>query len=212
MKAEDQRMLEPTPAYIQMLADLFSETVVKTLTLRLLERIGEVELTHSQYLALRYLYSHGRCTVGHIAEGLSVSYPASTKLVTRLSEKDLVTRTEGVSDRRQAEVDLTPQGREIIAKLREARLERFNAVFDRLSSSDRAALIRGLERFVVAAVQDEGVGYDICLRCGTDRMEECPVNTAHLEVLGPSLTPMAPSWPSLVVDPEAAEGREKAKA
>jgi len=202
-------MLEPTPVYIQMLADLFTETVSKTLTLRLIEdAIEDVELTHSQYLALRYLYSHGRCTVGHIAEGLSISYPASTKLVTRLAEKRLVTRTEGIADRRQAEVALTPQGREIITRLREARLARFNAVVGRLSPSDRAALIRGLERFVVAAVEDEGVGYDICLRCGTDRLEECPVNTAHLEVLGPSLTPMDPGWPAMEVVLERAEGSD----
>jgi DNA-binding MarR family transcriptional regulator len=146
-----------------------------------------VELTHSQYQVLRYLFSHGRCTVGHIAEGLSISYPASTKLIGRMADKDLVTRTEGVSDRRQAEVDLTRHGREIVTSLRHTRQERFNAVLERLSPVDRAALARGLERFIVAAVQDEGVNRDICLRCGTDRLDECPVNAAHQEILGPSL-------------------------
>lgn len=180
-------MAEQNLTYEQMLADLFSETVLKTLTLRLIEETCEVELTHSQYQALRYLYSHGRCTVGHIAEGLSISYPASTKLVGRLAGKELVTRTEGVSDRRQAEVDLTAHGRAVITELRRARQERFETVLKRLSPADRTALVRGLELFVVAAVQDEGVNNDICLRCGTDRLDACPVNTAHLEILGPSL-------------------------
>lgn len=188
---------EPTLAYTQMMADLFSETVVKTMTLRLIEETSEVELTHSQYLVLRYLFSHGRCTVGHIAEGLSVSYPASTKLVTRLAEKDLVTRTEGVTDRRQAEVDLTEHGRKVIADLRQARQERFNAVLERLSPADRAALTKGLEQFIVAAVQDEGVNRDICLRCGTDSLRECPVNAADQEILGPSLHPVTLKWESL---------------
>jgi DNA-binding MarR family transcriptional regulator len=183
-------MADQNQAYVQMLADLFSETVLKTLTLRLIEETSEVELTHSQYQALRYLYSHGRCTVGHIAEGLSISYPASTKLVTRLAEKGLVTRTEGVTDRRQAEVDLTEQGTQIITALRQTRMDRFDAVMQRLSPADRAALTRGLERFVVAAIQDEGVNRDICLRCGTDRLDECPVNTDHQEILGPSLHPV----------------------
>jgi DNA-binding MarR family transcriptional regulator len=177
-----------------MLADLFAETVVKTLTLRPLEAIVEVELTHSQYLALRYVFTHGRCTVGHIAEGLSISYPASTKLVTRLAEKGLVTRTEGVSDRRQAEVDLTAQGYEVITRLRDVRKQKFEAVLNRLSPSDRAALERGLERFIVAAVEDVGVGHDICLRCGTDKIDACPVNTAHLEILGPSLASANITW------------------
>ena len=180
----------PNTAYLQMLADLFSETVLKTLTLRLIEETSEVELTHSQYQALSYLYRHGRCTVGHIAEGLSVSYPASTKLVTRLAEKGLATRTEGASDRRQAEVDLTDAGRAVVTELRRLRQERFATVLSRLSSADRAALTQGLERFVIAAVQDEGVNRDICLRCGTDRLDECPVNTAHQEILGPSLYPV----------------------
>ncbi|MBW3625167.1 MAG: MarR family transcriptional regulator [Armatimonadetes bacterium] len=183
---------ESNPAYVQMLADLFSETVLKTMTLRLIEETSEVELTHSQYVALRYLFSHGRCTVGHIAEGLSISYPASTKLITRLAEKELVTRTESSADRRQAEVDLTDQGREIITNLRQTRQERFNSVLHRLSPADRAALERGLERFIVVAVQDEGVNRDICLRCGTDRLDECPVNTAHQEILGPSLNSVHP--------------------
>ena len=178
-------MTAPTNAYLQILADLFSETVVKTLTLRLIERTSEVELTHSQYMVLRYLFNHGRCAVGHIAEGLSISYPASTKLVTRLAEKNLVTRTEGAADRRQAEVDLTVQGRAIFSDLRRARLERFAAILARLSSADRDALIRGMERFIVAAVEDEGVASDICLRCGTDRLLECPV--AEQEILGPSM-------------------------
>ena len=195
--------VEPTVPYLQMLADLFSETVVKSLTLRPIERIAEVDLTHSQYLALRYLYSHGRCTVGHIAEGLSVSYPASTKLITRLAEKSLVTRTEGVSDRRQAEVDLTPHGRAVIAGLRQDRLERFTSVVERLSPADRRALVRGLERFIVAAVQDDGVARDVCLRCGTDRLDECPINAQQLEILGPSLEPMDIFWnlPGAAVGP-----------
>jgi hypothetical protein len=62
-------MAATNAAYLQMLSDLFSETVAKTLTLRLIERISDVKLALSQYQALRYLFSHGRCTVGHIAKG-----------------------------------------------------------------------------------------------------------------------------------------------
>ncbi len=182
-------MAEPTLAYLQILADLFSETVVKTMTLRLLEETGAHDLTHSQYQALRYLHTHGRCTIGHIAEGLMVSPPASTKLVNRLVEKDLVRRTEGAADRRHAEVDLTPQGRDLIVRVRKTRDTRFATVMNRLSPAEKQALVTGLERFLIAAVKDEGVGFDICLRCGDDRLEECPVNTAQLEVLGPSLAP-----------------------
>jgi len=195
-------MAATNAAYLQMLSDLFSETVEKTLTLRLIEKISEVKLTEPHYKALRYLFSHGRCTSGHLAEGLKVTYPAITKLVKILVEKELVTRVESSSDRRQAEVDLTDWGREIIMSLRQARLERFDAIFSRLSQTDRDALTRGMERFIVAAVQDEGVAYDICLRCGTDRLEECPVNSEHQEILGPSLVPVDLIWNLPLADEE----------
>lgn len=177
----------PSILYAQMISDLFSEIMHKTMTVRLLDEVTETEISVAQFQVLRYLYTHGRCTVGHIAEGLMISHPAATKLVQRLVEKGFIHRNEGANDRRIAELDLTPQGRDLVQLVKRLRTERMARILARMSPEDRECLFKGLTQFIASAVQDREVGYDICLRCGSEALPECPINEAQSEVLGPSL-------------------------
>ncbi len=84
------------------------------------EAVQEVGLTpqqHQTLLAILGFPHRDRVTVGELAERLQVRHHSAVGLVDRLSALGLVERQAATEDRRQVYVALTPQGRELLARL-----------------------------------------------------------------------------------------------
>src|SRR5688572_7057122 len=111
-------MREDCTAYAEKLTGLFSDIVLKTMTVQLLRDLDEMEITLSQLQALTHVAERGKCPVGSIAAGLGVTHPAAVKLVDKLVAKGLVTRGVGVTDHRQTEITATPEGRDVVNHVR----------------------------------------------------------------------------------------------
>jgi DNA-binding MarR family transcriptional regulator len=77
------------------------------------------DLTPNQYNVLRILRgSHpNRLACGEIAERMISRDPDITRLIDRLSARDLVDRVRSVRDRRVVEVGITSQGRAVLKDL-----------------------------------------------------------------------------------------------
>lgn len=164
---------------------LFGDLVHQVLVTERLGEIAEHDITHAQVDALQFLSRHDPNCVGDLASGLGISYPAATKAVDRLVAKGLVTRREGERDRRQSELTLTPEGRELVETLKVARRERLDAIFARMSGEDQKAMLRGLKGFITAAfMTDKALIAETCQRCGIDCFKDCVVNQSHLAFLG----------------------------
>ena len=88
-------MREECTSFAEKLTGLFSDIVVKTMTVQLLRELDELDITFSQLQALTYVAERGKCSVGALAEGLGVTHPAAVKLVDKLAKKELVTRAVG---------------------------------------------------------------------------------------------------------------------
>ncbi|MDF1632876.1 MarR family transcriptional regulator [Mycoplana sp. MJR14] len=73
--------------------------------------LDELGLTYPQYLALNVLRHEDGCTVGAIAERLSLESSTLTPLLKRLETSGLVRRTRNPESERQVVVSLTDQGR-----------------------------------------------------------------------------------------------------
>ncbi len=107
------------------------------------------EITAAQLRSLRQLMSVESLTVGSLAEGLRISYPAATKAVDRLVERGLASRKRDAGDARSIRVQLTERGRGLVGKLAEERREKLRGVLQSLGGDWPAqALLSLLEAFL----------------------------------------------------------------
>jgi DNA-binding MarR family transcriptional regulator len=90
-------------------------------------------------------------SVGCLAGALGVSLPAASLLVERLVQQGHAERHEDPRDRRRTLITLSPQGRQLIARLGHGNREGLREWIARLTRKDRAALARGLRALAEAA-------------------------------------------------------------
>lgn len=166
-------MREECTSFADKLTSLFSDIVLKTLTVQLLRDYEELDITLPQLQALTSVAERGHCTVGELAERLGVSHVAAVKLVERLLKRELVTRTQSETDHRQSLLRTTEEGRRLVIAVRNERTQRLAQVLEKMSAEERLGLIRGLERFVQAASADQRALYSICLSCQTLVPTDC---------------------------------------
>ena len=167
----------------ERVSDIFTKIMLKIMSSDLSVGASE-EITTAQVQAMRHIAQHGPCTIGSLAEGLSVSQPAATMLVDRMTKRDLVSRQPGKSDRRQAELSLTDHGRAVLEQVEAERMEHLSGVLALMSPEERDIFLHSLEQFISAALKYEHVAYEACLRCGSDHSPDCIVNQMHLELSG----------------------------
>lgn len=77
--------------------------------------IARLDLTEAEFAILEALYHKGRLILGDLQKKILVSSGGVTFLVDKLSKRGLVARADCAEDRRARWVDLTPEGRKLIA-------------------------------------------------------------------------------------------------
>lgn len=107
----------------------------------------------SQEAALAAIGRLGRPTLGELAQAEQVQPPSMTRVVAAMEAAGLLVRFGDVEDRRVSRVELTPQGRatlERIRSLKTAYLARQIGLLTPEDRDDAERLARLLERFVGA--------------------------------------------------------------
>ena len=103
---------------------------------------SEVEaagVTVSQWVALRRLYS-GDASPTELTETLGMTKGAVSKLVERLHDRGLITRSAVEGDRRAQRLELTSEGRKLVPRLARLADENDALFFGHLSRKARAQL------------------------------------------------------------------------
>lgn len=102
----------------------------------------------AEWVMLRELYTDPSLGPSQLAEMLGMTRGGVSKLVDRLVDKGLLTRSASVDDKRAQILSLTEAGRALVPEL--AALADLNDAefFDHLSSDDRAAMERILKGIV----------------------------------------------------------------
>jgi DNA-binding MarR family transcriptional regulator len=116
------------------------------------------EITAAQLRTLAQLASVESLTVGSIASGLKISYPAASKAVDRLVERGLAARHRDEGDARSIRVNLTERGRELVGRVATERREKLRRALERLGGDRPAqALLALLEAFIAesTSVRDD---------------------------------------------------------
>jgi DNA-binding MarR family transcriptional regulator len=89
---------------------------------------------------LNTLERSGPCRLTELAATEGVTQPAMTQLVGRLAEAGLVVRCADPDDGRVVYVQLTGEGRQLVARRRAIRAERLSGLLSQLNKADQDAL------------------------------------------------------------------------
>ena len=89
----------------------------------ILQILQGANLSLPRLVALMHLKRHGAATISELSEQLHLALGTTSQAIDQLVQGGLVERREGVNDRRQKLVTLTPAGTEIVARVRQVRLE-----------------------------------------------------------------------------------------
>jgi DNA-binding MarR family transcriptional regulator len=121
----------------------------------------EFELSFSQVKALNYLHEQTDLSVKTLGEALGLSLGAMSRAADELVQRGLMDRTEDAVDRRIKRLRLTPQGRDLVQKMRELRMAGFEQFVATLAPKERALLAKALDPILA---RDDVVAF-----CGGNR-------------------------------------------
>jgi DNA-binding MarR family transcriptional regulator len=103
--------------------------------------LEELDISLTQLKALHRLdTTAGELSVKELAEGLSISLAAASRTVEGLLRRGLLERREDEHDRRIKRVRIGADGRDLVRRLNEARLQGLSAWAATLPADQRAAL------------------------------------------------------------------------
>ncbi|ADM09580.1 transcriptional regulator, MarR family protein [Parvularcula bermudensis HTCC2503] len=134
-------MGERCEAALVALRQIFRVTETQTRSLA-----KEFGLTPTQLLFMQVLSAAPRATASFVAKEMSVSHGTVTALTDRLICNGLMTRTKGEEDRRQAILQLTPEGEALLKAVPGSLQERFEDRFEALELWEQAFILAALER------------------------------------------------------------------
>ncbi|HTA38630.1 MAG TPA: MarR family transcriptional regulator [Candidatus Acidoferrales bacterium] len=106
---------------------------------RLREADAVEEIGPSRLSVLSILVFGDSSTIGELAAAEQVTAPTMSKLVQGLEELGLVSRS-AAKDRRSAVLRATPQGRKLLLKARDRRLELFTGMLREAGAADLETL------------------------------------------------------------------------
>jgi DNA-binding MarR family transcriptional regulator len=106
------------------------------------------DVTVAEWVVMRELYGEDALAPSRLADKLSLTRGAISKLAERLITKGLVTRASDVSDGRAHTLALTAKGRNLIPKLATLADQNDAEFFDHLTAQERATVERVLKEIV----------------------------------------------------------------
>ena len=126
---------------------LFRLTVNRAAHHRQTAAIG-VDVTRAGYAILRTLADQGALPMGRLARRCSMDPAAANRQVRALEDAGLVERIADPDDARLAIARLTTTGRDVHDRIVALRVEQMTDVLDGWPESDRAELVRLIDRLV----------------------------------------------------------------
>jgi DNA-binding MarR family transcriptional regulator len=102
-------------------------------------------MSDGQFAVLAGLWVHGPHTLGELAERERVSAPAMTRTVNCLEGDGYLTRAADESDGRKVVIDLTDEGRTVVAETARRRDAWVEEALASLSADERETLARAAE-------------------------------------------------------------------
>ncbi|WP_287154514.1 MarR family transcriptional regulator [Candidatus Solincola tengchongensis] len=109
------------------------------------------DLSLPQFMLLHHLYRHGPARSGEVARSLRVSQGVITRMVDRLVEKGLVTRSRDPEDRRVVLLSPTTRGKRLVDVMERQKLKEIKTFLRSIpprEKSDLLDLFRRIKEFL----------------------------------------------------------------
>jgi len=108
----------------------------------------DTSLTPSQIVVLKELAARESVQPGELARSAGLKQATISILLDRLEERGLIQRTRGDEDRRTVRVQVTPDGRRVLADAPDLLQSEFGGRFERLPGWEQAYINAALTRLV----------------------------------------------------------------
>jgi MarR family transcriptional regulator, organic hydroperoxide resistance regulator len=119
-------------------------------------QLGELNLGFTQLAAMYALADSGTMTVADLADSLSRSPSAVSRMVDTLVARQLIERQQDSEDRRQRTLTLTGRGQALLGKVDRARAEEFLSIVRPLPTAERAVVAMGVAALSTHAMTRRG--------------------------------------------------------
>jgi DNA-binding MarR family transcriptional regulator len=116
-------------------------------------QIGSTALRHAQYLLVEALLDEPAMPVSRLATAAGVAQPTATRMLAGLERDAIVRRRPAEADRRVVLVELTPDGRALVAAKREEIMAIRERIFVAIPAEQRAQAADLLDRLTGAMEQ-----------------------------------------------------------
>ncbi|MFM2269141.1 MAG: hypothetical protein RL757_2582 [Bacteroidota bacterium] len=146
LKTEDAIISDVKDAYLKVMVNI--ELTYGWQSAVIDQRFKDFQLSRQQYNVLRIVRGqHGALlSVNDIKLRMLDKMSNVTRLIDKLEERKLLTRTEGEDDRRVRWVSITPKGRELMDKLDKV-IPEITDQFSALSHDEASQLTHLLEKY-----------------------------------------------------------------
>lgn len=131
---------------------------ITRLARRLRQHGDQGDASPTQVSALATIERRGPITLGELAVAERVQPPTITAAIDRLESRDLVRRKTDAADRRVVRVEITGEGRKLLARNRSKKTAYLKAQLDALSDAERATLADAAAILDHLLERDGGIG------------------------------------------------------
>ena len=118
---------------------------------RLESRFRELDLSFTQWIAIKSIHDGVVSTAGELARELGITTGATTRLIDTLEEHALLLRDRGTSDRRVVKLSLTDAGRQVTIALLPDVISAWSDIFDDVDQAEAEAFVATLKKLFVTA-------------------------------------------------------------
>jgi DNA-binding MarR family transcriptional regulator len=114
-------------------------------------KLEQTGVTVAEWVVMREMYGEaGITTPSQVAELTHLTRGAVSKLLERLLQKGLISRTESKEDRRYQDIQLTAAGRKLVPQLAALADQNDEEFFSSISASERTQLVKILKKLAEA--------------------------------------------------------------
>ncbi len=103
-------------------------------------------LGYEEIYVLQYLRRHPQVHLNEVSHELELPMFKCSRLVSRLVEKKLVTKSQDASDRRGIQIVLLPAGEKVVASIEDFSFNRVNANLCKMDSEDTGRILQMIEK------------------------------------------------------------------
>lgn len=156
-------MNEPAPSSLEQHLGYWLRCLSNFVSHRFAERLEKQGVSVAQWVVLRTFYDCDVFTLNDAARQVGVDKSTLSRMVERLVQKGLASRSEG-PDRRSVALTLTPAGKKLVPKLAKLADENDESFFHSLSARQREEFLSIIKKLLSAN------GWNAATS-GRDRME-----------------------------------------